>query len=97
MRFVVIATRNESAPPEKFTPEVLQAEAKAAMKMWADDFIRDLYSRTDGKGAIVIVEAADEAEVTKKLGTLPFMQQGLLSIDIYGIKAYRAIAALAES
>ena len=97
MRFVVIATRNESAPPEKFTQEILQAEAKTAMKMWAEDFVRDLYSRTDGKGAVVIVEAADEAEVRERMSNLPFMQQDLLSIEIYGIKAYRAIAAMAES
>ncbi len=96
MRFIVVATRSETASADEFTPELLKAESKTAMKLWAGDFIRELYSRTDGKGAVMIVEAADEDEVKAKLGTLPMAQKGLLSAEIYGIKAYRAIAAMAE-
>ncbi len=79
MRFIIVATRSETASADEFTPELLKAESKTAMKLWADDFIRELYSRTDGKGAVLIVEAADEDEVKAKLGTLPLAQKGLLS------------------
>lgn len=95
MKFFVIATRSETASPDEFTPELLKAESKTAMKLWADDFVRELYSRTDGKGAILVVEAADEDEVRAKLGTLPLAQKGLLTAEIYGTKVYRAIAAMA--
>ena len=97
MKFVIVATRNQDASPDAFTPEILQAESKAAFKFCADDFFRELYSRTDGKGAIIIVEAADEDEVKAKLATLPMAQENLLSAEIYGVKAYRAIAALADA
>ena len=97
MKFVIVATRNQTASPDEFTPEILQAETKAAFKMMADDFLRELYSRTDGKGAILIVEAASEDEVKQKLATLPMAQKNLLSAEIYGTKAYRAIAALADA
>ena len=97
MRFVIVATRSETASPDEFTPEILQAESKTAFKLMADDFLRELYSRTDGKGAILVVEAASEDEVKEKLGTLPLAQKNLLSAEIYGIKAYRAIAAMADA
>lgn len=97
MKFIIVGTRSETASPDEFTPELLQSESKTAMKLWADDFIRELYSRTDGKGAVLIVEAADEDEVKAKLGTLPLAQKGLLTAEIYGVTAYRAIAAMAEA
>ena len=97
MRFVVVATRSATAPADAFTPEILQVESQAAMKMWVDDFIRELYSRTDGNGAILVVEAASEDEVRRKLATLPMAEKGLLTVEIYGIKAYRALASLAEA
>ncbi len=97
MKFVIIATRNQDAPQEKFTPELMQAELKKAMGFWAEDFIRELYSRTDGKGAVIVVEADSEAAVEKKLGQLPLAQKGLISAEIYGVKAYRAIEAMANA
>lgn len=97
MRFVIIATRSESAPPDAFSPEILKAESKRAMQLWADDFIRELYSRTDGKGAVLVVEADDEDAAKAKLATLPLMEAGLLSMEVYGIKAYRVIAQMAEA
>jgi len=97
MRFVVVATRDQSAPAEAFKPELMQAEAKLALKMWAEDFVREIYSRTDGKGAVIIIEAANEEEVASKLAELPLVKAGLLSTEIYGITAYRAISQMAES
>jgi len=97
MRFVVIAHRNESAGADQFTPELMQAEAKTALGMWAEDFIRELYSRTDGKGAVLVIEAASEEEARERIGRLPLAEKGLLSFDIYGIKSYRVIDAMAAS
>jgi len=48
MKFFVIATRSQSASPNEFTPELLESETKRALRLWADDFIRELYGRTDG-------------------------------------------------
>ncbi len=97
MKFVIIATRNPEADPSEFTPEVLEAEAKMALGFMAEDFVRELYSRTDGRGAVIVVEAEDEAAVEKKLGQLPLAVKGLLIAEIYGVKTYRAIAAMAAA
>lgn len=97
MKFIVIAHRNQDAPAEDFTPELMQEEAKTALGYWAADFIREIYSRTDGNGAVIVVEAANEDEVKAKLGELPLAKKGLLTADIYGVKAYRAIEIMANA
>ena len=95
MRFFVIATRNQSASPDEFTPELLDSEGKRALKLLADDFIREIYSRIDGKGGVIVVEAASESEVKEKLGTLPMVRKGLLSLEIYGAKLWRVFEVMA--
>ena len=94
MRFFVIATRNPSVSPDEFTLELSDSEGKRALKLLADDFIREIYGRTDGKGGVIVVEAASENEVKEKLGTLPMVRKGLLSLEIYGVKLWRVFEAM---
>ena len=96
MRFVVIAARSQTASPDELTPELLEAEGKQALKLMAEDFIREIYNRTDGTGGVIVVEAEDEEEVAERLGTLPMVQRGLLSLDIHGVKLWRVFEALAN-
>jgi len=95
MKILVIATRNPDRPPEDFAP-LLGPEAKLAMTMVAENFIREIYSRGDGKGAVIVCEAEDEASVLARLGDLPLAKAGLLSFDVYPLVPYRAIALAAE-
>ena len=88
MKFIVVATRKPNEPIETFAP-YLDAEADRALELVRDGVFRELYSRTDGQGAIVVIEAADEAEVQSILSTLPMGQAGLLSFEVYGTQAYR--------
>lgn len=97
MRFVVIAHRNQDADPSEFKPELMEAEAKMVLGMVVEDFVREIYSRTDGNGAVIIVEAQSDEEVKKRLAELPLAKAGLLTAEVYGIKVYRAIEAMAKS
>lgn len=96
MKIFVIATRSTKHSAEEFAP-LMAPEAKTAMKMWAGDFIRELYARKDGKGAVIVVEAASEDEARQKLSQLPLVQKGMLSLDIFPVGPYRAITQMAES
>ncbi len=96
MKIVVVAHRNEDRPPEDFAP-YLEAEAKKALQLVAEDFVREIYSRADGKGAVLIVEAADEEEVRRRLADLPLIRQGLLTLDIYPVVPYRGIVQAARA
>lgn len=90
MKVVAIATRKQDAKPEDFAPH-LDAEANAALSLYRDEFIREIYSRTDGKGAIVVLECNDVAHAERVLAQLPMIKAGLLSVEIYGVKPYRGI------
>ena len=92
MKVVVVASRNEDAKPEEFAPH-LEEEANHALRMYRDEFVREIYSRTDGKGAIVVLECDDEEHARRLVGELPLAKAGLLNFEIYGTKPYRGIIA----
>lgn len=94
MKIIVVATRTEKATAEAVAP-LLEKEAKTALGMMADDVVREIYGRADGKGAVLVFEAADENEVRERLGQLPFAQHGFLDFDIYPLVPYRGIVAAA--
>ena len=88
MKFFVIWKRKESIKPEQFA-EYLDLEAELAIKLFKEEFIRELYSIKGGKGACMIVEAESEDEIKEKLSMLPFVKNNYLDIDIIEVKPYR--------
>ncbi len=95
MKIVAIVHRVDR-PAEEFTPH-LAAEARIAMTMWADDDIRELYSREDGNGAVIVFEADGAAAADTLMQRLPLVQAGLLTYELYPLKPYRGIAAAANA
>ena len=95
MRFFVIATRSPKATADQLTENLLKKEGKQALKLMTEDFIREIYNRTDGTGGVIVVEAASEDEVRERLGTLPMVQAGLLSLEIHGVRLWRVFEAMA--
>ncbi len=88
MKFFIVATRDQSRPQEDFLPH-MEEESDHALQLYKEGFIRELYGRTDGKGALLVVEAVSEEEALKLVNTLPFAKLGFLSFDIYGTAPYR--------
>jgi hypothetical protein len=95
MKIIVIASRKEDAKPEAFAPH-LEAEANHALCMYRDETVREIYSRADGKGAILVMECDDVAHAEKLFGELPLAKAGLLNAEFYGTKPYRGIVAHAK-
>lgn len=92
MRFGVIAHRKEEYKPEDFAPH-LDAEANRAMQLYAEEKIREIYSRVDGKGAVIVIEAGSEAEARERLRSLPLARLDMLRFEIFGVKPYRGFVA----
>ncbi|MDP7539369.1 MAG: superoxide dismutase [Alphaproteobacteria bacterium] len=92
MKVIAIAHRSTEHSAEDFAPH-LEAEAHRALTLFAEQSFRELYSRTDGKGAIIVLEAASEDEAREKLESLPLAKLGMLSFDIYGTQPYRGFIA----
>ena len=59
--------------------------------------MREIYSRQDGRGAILVLEADSEEAANAILAELPLAKAGMLDFDVYPVKAYRAIAAAAQA
>ena len=94
MKIFVVATR--SGDPDEIA-KFLEPEAKMALQMVADDFVREIYSRKDGKGAVVVVEAESLEAAQAELGKLPLVAAKLLELEFYPVGAYRAITAMANA
>ena len=88
MKFFVIATRDID---QEVDQKLMDSEADHAALLYKNGFVREIYSRTDGKGALIVVEAENEEEAKNKLSNLPLAKAGLLSFDMYGTTAYRGI------
>jgi len=92
MKVIVVATRKQDAKPEEFAP-YLEEEANHALRMYRDEYVREIYNRTDGKGAVLVFECDDVAHAQRLFGELPLAKAGLLEAEFYGTKPYRGIIA----
>jgi hypothetical protein len=95
MKIVIVNHRSENHGPEDFAP-YLTPEAKKAFELMEEDFIRELYSRQDGKGAVLVVEADSEEDARARMAELPLVKAGLLRCEYYPVKAFRAIKTAAD-
>ena len=88
MKFFVIGKRKENIEQEKFA-EFADEEARKAITLFKEEFIRELYSIKGGKGACMIVEANNKEEILARLSDLPFVKNNYLDLDIIEVKPYR--------
>ncbi|MET4807017.1 hypothetical protein [Limibacillus sp. MBR-115] len=95
MKIIVIATRADR-PAEEFQP-LLGPESKKALSLMAEDFVREIYSRSDGRGAVMVCEAASEDEARQRLSELPLAQKNLLTFEFYPVAPYRGIVNAANA
>jgi muconolactone delta-isomerase len=81
MQFLSLSRRRTDAfPPEAFTPELAARESARVKEMYAAGILRQIWRRGDIPGAVMLWEAASEAEVRAALGSLPINQAGMLEI-----------------
>jgi hypothetical protein len=64
--------------------------------MYSEDVVREIYSRADGKGAVVVLECNDVAHAEQLMAGLPLAAAGLLTFEFYATKPYRGIVQLAQ-
>ncbi len=95
MKYIVVATRDKKARPEEFAPH-LGPEADHVLSMIKKDIVREVYSRSDGQGAVVVLECEDEAEAKRIIADFPLAKAGLLTAEFYGAKPYRGVVQFAK-
>jgi peptidyl-tRNA hydrolase len=60
---------------------VMPAEVRATVKLYLDGKIREWYSRGNGKGVVVLVEAQTEDEARAIIETLPLAKEQLMDTE----------------
>ncbi|HZB89541.1 MAG TPA: muconolactone Delta-isomerase family protein [Terracidiphilus sp.] len=81
MQFLSMSRRRTDAfPPEAFTPELNAGESARVKELYAAGLLRQVWRRGDVPGAVLLWEAASEAEVRAAIETLPIVKAGMLEI-----------------
>ena len=90
-QFIACVRRNYGDFPEsEFRPELLEAEAERARTLYRDGVFRQMWSRGDSPGAVILLESGSADEARAALETLPLQQRGMLLIDaVIPVMAYR--------
>ena len=74
---LVIQTARQSVSAEEIMA-VIPSEIRATVKLYFDGKIRQWYSRGDGKGVVVMVDAKSEEEARGIIETLPLAKAQLM-------------------
>jgi hypothetical protein len=69
----------------------------AVHTLQASGFAQEIHLRSDGKGAVLKVEAENESEVRERMGKLPLAQNGWIELDIYPLTPINYSALFAPS
>ena len=90
-QFIACVRRNyDDFPEAEFTPELLEAEAERARTLYRDGVFRQMWSRGDSPGAVILMESGALDEARAVLETLPLKQRGMLLVDdVIPVMAYR--------
>jgi hypothetical protein len=88
MQFLILSRRrSEAFTDAEFAPHV-DVEREQARRLYADEFIRQIWHRSDVPGVCILVEAASDAEVRERLQTLPLFAAGMLEFSVVPLKPY---------
>ena len=93
MQFLVLTLRNTQYGDDDFAPRV-GGELQRVRELYSDEFIRQIWSRSDRPGAALLVEAGDSEELEARINTLPLVKAGMVEIDaVIPLKPHAALAS----
>jgi len=95
MQFLTISRRlTDAFPPEAFTPELIAQEGQRVKQLYASGLLRQIWRRGDAPGAVIVWEAASEADVRAAIASLPLAQAGMIETAFLSpLEPYPAFAA----
>jgi muconolactone delta-isomerase len=95
MKILALERDRPGATDEEFKPH-LKAEAARAWELNQQGILRELYFRADQQTAVLVLECADLAEAESLLSTLPLVQAGLITFELWPLAPYPGFARLFE-
>ena len=93
---LVIQTAKQGITPQQIQQivAIMPAEIRATVKLYFDGKIRQWYSRGDGRGVVVLVEATTEDEARALIETLPLAKEQLMDYEYIPVGPLMPLRAL---
>lgn len=88
MRILAIERAVEGVTDDRFTPEIMAAEAFQAYRLHQRGVIRELYFHNEQDSAVLVLETPTVAEADAALASLPMVGAGLIEFDVIPLRAY---------
>ncbi len=85
MKFLAIEHELKS---EGYSPELLEAEARAAWALHQRGEIRELYFKQASKEAVLILECPSLEQAQALVASLPLVQAGLIEFSVEALVPY---------
>ncbi|MBI5667763.1 MAG: superoxide dismutase [Chloroflexi bacterium] len=95
MKFLAIE-QDTPGSGDRFTADLLKAEAARAWELHQAGIIRELYFRADRDEAILMLECASLDDARAALESLPLVRAGLIAFETIPLVAYPGFARLFE-
>jgi hypothetical protein len=90
---VVILTVKEGVTRQQIL-SAMPAEVRATVKLYLDGAIRQWYSRSDGKGAIFVIDAQTVEEAHAVIDAMPLSKEHLVDHEYIPVGPLMPLAAL---
>jgi len=93
---LVIQTAKQGITPQQIQQIValMPSEIRATVKLYFDGKIRQWYSRGDGRGVVVLVDAKTEDEARAVIETLPLAKEHLMDAQYIPVGPLMPLRAL---
>jgi len=75
----------------------MPAEIRATVQLYLEGKIREWYARADGKGAVFLLNAKDEAEAESIMESLPLAKEDLLDHSYMSVSPLKPLGLLLGS
>ena len=83
MQFLSVSRRKlDVFPAEKWTAELMESESQRVREMYAAGSLRSIWRRKDMPGAVMLLEAEDEAGAKALVESLPLAKLGMLEFVV---------------
>ena len=96
MKILALEKELPGIPDSAFEPH-LRDEALRAWQLYQEGTVRELYFRSDWRGAVLVLECSDVAAAEAALATLPLVRHGLIEFDLVPLRAYPGFERLFAS
>jgi hypothetical protein len=88
MKILALERQLAGVTPDRFTPEILRAEAARLWAIYQSGVARELYFRADEHAAVLVLESGSIEEARRTLGELPLVREGLIEFEMIPLSPY---------